>query len=550
VTFISFLQNIDTIWFWSIYSLSHQSVLLDAAGVFFAEYAAYVAAAILAAALIWPKENREKRRAAVIVSVVAAFVARYVVKYAIVFAYPRPRPFVDLSSVHPLITILPWENLQSFPSGHAIFFFALAAALYCFNKKIGLWAFFAATLVGTARVYAGVHWPSDVLVGAILGVLTGWLVFSIYKKYAKQFDACVDAIFNARTWLGVGIGAIALALFYILVFSNAFATEYRSATASVAERFFPLPTLDKADYDARLLALAHATTTSSGSQTSQGSLTSTTTSLWPIKTTYPNAGAILPFKRIVAYYGNFSSTQMGVLGEYPPEEMLMMLASTTDMWTAADPGTPALPAIQYIAVVAQGSAGKEGKYILRMPDDQIDFALDLASRAHGILILDVQVGKSTLERELPMLEKYLALPQVHLAIDPEFSMKYGDRPGTVIGAFDADDINYAAQYLAGIVNKYHLPPKVLVVHRFTEDMVTNYENIQPLPEVEIVMDMDGFGSKEKKYGTYYRVINPEPVQFTGIKLFYKNDVNPPANGLLSPAEVLKLTPAPIYVQYQ
>jgi hypothetical protein len=81
-------------------------------------------------------------------------------------------------------------------------------------------------------------------------------------------------------------------------------------------------------------------------------------------------------------------------------------------------------------------------------------------------------------------------------------------------------------------------------------MVTNYKKIQPLPEVQIVMDMDGFGSKEKKYGTYNRVIAPEPVQFTGIKLFYKNDVRPPANGLLSPAEVLKLAPAPIYIQYQ
>ena len=209
-----------------------------------------------------------------------------------------------------------------------------------------------------------------------------------------------------------------------------------------------------------------------------------------------------------------------------------------------------MPAIQYIAVVAQGSAGKEGKYILRMPDDQIDHALDMANRIQGLMILDVQVGKSTLQHELPMLEKYLAMPQVELAIDPEFSMKYNNPPGTVIGTFDATDINYAAQYLASIVNANHLPPKVLIVHRFTEDMVTNYKKIQPLPEVQIVMDMDGFGSKEKKYGTYSRVINPEPVQFTGIKLFYKNDIKPPSTGMLTPQEILNLTPSPIYIQYQ
>jgi len=160
-----------------------------------------------------------------------------------------------------------------------------------------------------------------------------------------------------------------------------------------------------------------------------------------------------------------------------------------------------VPAIHYIVAVAQAAAGKEGKYILRMPDDQIEHALDLASRIHGIVFLDVQVAQSTLQHELPQLEKYLKMPQVHLAIDPEFSMKHNERPGTVIGTFDAADINYAARYLADIVQTNHLPPKVLIVHRFTYDMVTNYKNIKPLPEVQIVMDMDGFGSKAKKYGT-------------------------------------------------
>jgi hypothetical protein len=269
-----------------------------------------------------------------------------------------------------------------------------------------------------------------------------------------------------------------------------------------------------------------------------------------VGTVYPNADAILPFKRIVAYYGNFYSKGMGVLGEYPTDQMLTMLGAEVKKWAEADPSTPTVPAIHYIAVVAQASAGKEGKYVLRMPDDQIDHALELAARIHGIVFLDVQVGKSTLEYELPQLEKYLKMPQVHLGIDPEFSMKSGNRPGTVIGTFDATDINYAAEYLAGLVRDNHLPPKVLVVHRFTKDMVTNYKKIRPLPEVQIVMDMDGFGSKEKKYGTYNRVVAPEPVQFMGIKLFYKNDARPPANGLLSPAEVLNLTPAPIYIQYQ
>ena len=352
--------------------------------------------------------------------------------------------------------------------------------------------------------------------------------------------------FRLMAYMGVAVFAIV----YTFGFSPLSSSEYRS---EIADRFIPLPELDKADYNKRLLALAHVSTTTETifTATTSVSVTSTTTpSIWPVKTVYPNASAILPFKRIVAYYGNFYSKGMGVLGEYPTDQMLTMLASTTDMWTTADPNTPAVSAIHYIAVVAQASAGKEGKYILRMPDDQIDHALELARRINGIVFLDVQVALSTLQHELPQLEKYLKMPQVHLGIDPEFSMKYGDRPGTVIGTFDANDINYAVEYLARLVRDNHLPPKILVIHRFTYDMVTNYKNIRPLPEVQIVIDMDGFGSKEKKYGTYNRVVAPEPVQFTGIKLFYKNDVRPPANGLLSPEEVLKLTPAPIYIQYQ
>lgn len=347
----------------------------------------------------------------------------------------------------------------------------------------------------------------------------------------------------------IGVVAVVAAIIYVCFFSSLVSTEYRSEAAKAIQDIIqPPPTLDTTDYDTRLLKLAHVEVSTTTSPSVQ--VASSTGRLWPVKTVYPNVGAILPFNRIVAYYGNFYSKGMGVLGEYPAEQMLTMLQAEVKKWEVADPTTPVVPAIHYIAVVAQASAGKEGKYILRMPDDQIDHALSLANQVHGIVFLDVQVGMSTLQHELPMLEKYLKMPQVHLAIDPEFSMKYGDRPGTVIGTFDAADINYAAQYLANLVKENNLPPKILVVHRFTQKMITNYKKIQPLPEVEIVIDMDGWGTKAKKNGTYVNVVAPEPVQFTGIKLFYKNDLKAPSTGMLTTDEVLRLTPAPIYIQYQ
>jgi hypothetical protein len=336
---------------------------------------------------------------------------------------------------------------------------------------------------------------------------------------------------------------------YLLAFSDLAASEYQSEAANIAKFFTPLPQLNTTDYDTRLLRLAHVPLATSTTPSAQVAST-THGRLWPVKAVYPKVGAILPFKRIVAYYGNFYSKQMGVLGEHSDEQLVSMLMAEAARWTAIDPKTPAMPAIQYIAVVAQGTAGREGKYILRMPDDQIDRAIALANKLHGVVFLDVQVGLSTVQHELPMLEKYLKMPQVHLGIDPEFSMKGGEKPGTVIGTFDAADINYAATYLAKLVNENKLPPKVLVVHRFTQAMVTNYRQIRPLPEVQMVIDMDGWGTQAKKKGTYNHIIAPEPVQFTGVKLFYKTDLKPPSTGLLSMEEVLALAPAPIYIQYQ
>ena len=274
------------------------------------------------------------------------------------------------------------------------------------------------------------------------------------------------------------------------------------------------------------------------------------THLWPVKTVYPNAGALLPFNRIIAYYGNLYSKGMGVLGQYPEYEMLAKLEVEVKKWEVADPHTPVVPALHYIAVVAQGSPGVMGKYIARMPNSEIDKVLAIAAKINAIVFLDVQVGFSDLQTEVPLLEKYLKLPNVHLGVDPEFSMKTGIRPGKIVGTLDATDINFSADYLAKIVRENNIPPKILVVHRYTQKMVTNYKQIKPLPEVQIVMDMDGWGGAAKKIGTYKNFIYPEPVQFTGFKLFYKNDVIATGTTLMTPEQLLKLNPRPSYIQYQ
>lgn len=276
-----------------------------------------------------------------------------------------------------------------------------------------------------------------------------------------------------------------------------------------------------------------------------------TTGRWPVKSKiYPIDGAILPFKRIVAYYGNLYSVKMGVLGEYPPAEVWRKLNAEVAAWNKADSLTPVQPAIHYIATVAQGTPMKDNSYIKRMPDQQIDSALTIAGMGNAIVFLDLQVGHSNVRQEVPRLEKYLKMKQVHLGIDPEFSMKDGSIPGRKIGSMDASDINFCSEYLAKIVKENHLTPKILIVHRFTQGMVKNYKDIKLRPEVQIVMNMDGWGEPILKRSTYKLYINKEPVQFTGFKLFYKNDLKKAPNIMLTPADLMKLKPLPVYIQYQ
>jgi hypothetical protein len=272
-------------------------------------------------------------------------------------------------------------------------------------------------------------------------------------------------------------------------------------------------------------------------------------SLWRnLKTPKPLPGSILPGKRVIAFYGNPLSKRMGILGEFPQDEMLRKLDEEVAAWRKADPSTPVQPALHLIAVVAQGAPGRDGKYRLRMDSALIEKVYGWARSRNALLFVDVQVGHSTLRQELPWLERFLKRPDVHLGIDPEFSMKDGKTPpGRKIGTFDAADINYAADYLAGLVTKYNLPPKVLVVHRFTRKGVTNADRIELDPRVQIVMHMDGFGAPWLKLDSFHHYIKREPVQFVGWKQFTKpkND-----NPRTSRETILKLYPTPVYVQVQ
>jgi hypothetical protein len=254
---------------------------------------------------------------------------------------------------------------------------------------------------------------------------------------------------------------------------------------------------------------------------------------------------LLPEHLIVAYYGNPLATEMGILGEVPPDQMLSRLKKQADAYAAADGSRPVLPALELVTPAAQGWPGEDGLYRARMKPELIEQVANWAEANNALLILDLQIGLSSVPAEVDVLLPYLRRPYVHLALDPEFAMSSGRAPGQVVGSLDAAAIDGAVHTLSQLVVSEHLPPKVLIVHRFTESMVTNAWAISHDPNVQVVVTMDGFGPPALKLAQYRSYVHDEGVGYSGIKLFYHHD-----NPLLTPGQVVGLDPHPDVVIYQ
>jgi hypothetical protein len=257
-------------------------------------------------------------------------------------------------------------------------------------------------------------------------------------------------------------------------------------------------------------------------------------------------GGPLTEHRLVSYYGHPLSEAMGVLGQYEPKEMVKHLKEQAKAYTKLDPDLPAKPTIELIASVAQGSPGSNGLYIKRTKPEMIEEYAKVAEETGCLLLLDVQIGHSTIAEEIEVIRPFLERPYVHLAIDTEYDMAPGEIPGEQIGSSSAEDIMGAARMLSEMVEKKTLPPKVLVIHQFAYEMITKKETIEPVANVEMVLHADGFGTPEQKIKKYHALVTQQPIQYGGFKLFYEQDAP-----LLSPKQTLKaLKPNPAVISYQ
>jgi hypothetical protein len=236
---------------------------------------------------------------------------------------------------------------------------------------------------------------------------------------------------------------------------------------------------------------------------------------------------------------------MGILGELKGAELaegLRKQAAAYQKLTTKE----VVMGYELVTVVAQGQPGQDGKYRRRESAAVIKSMLDEA-RANGFkLILDIQPAWSNVTDEVNAVKQFLAEPDVFLALDPEFAME--DRqhvPGKIIGTMQASEVNAAIEILEQIIRENHLPPKVLIVHQFTWNMLPGKMQIRPSELMDVVLDMDGFGDRSLKLSTYRAVLKQGPLAYSGVKLFYKQDTN-----LFAPTDVLKLDPQPAVVIYQ
>jgi hypothetical protein len=261
----------------------------------------------------------------------------------------------------------------------------------------------------------------------------------------------------------------------------------------------------------------------------------------------PPPRSVFETHQIVAYYGNPYSATMGILGEFEDrQELVRRLRAQADRHQALNPEKTVIPALHLIYAVAQADPGADGSYLIHMPDEMVEELIELTRANNMLLFIDLQNGRNNPVEEVTRVLKWLRNEHVHLALDPEFTLAPGENTRDDIGSLDGAVINQVQDLLQQVATEARIGNKVLIVHQFRPDMITNKSLIaQDHDRVDVVINMDGWGPPPGKLSKYEAHVTNEPVEYAGIKLFYRWDAP-----LLGETEIQGLTPRPNYIQYQ
>ena len=266
----------------------------------------------------------------------------------------------------------------------------------------------------------------------------------------------------------------------------------------------------------------------------------------PVNALVPTYNSVLERAQLVTLYGYPNTPPMGILGRGSPEQVADQAAEFAAAYDRLNGDREVIPAFHLITGVAQAHPTPDGTWISRMPPELISEYVELARERGMHVFLDEQIGWSDPLTEVKKLEPFLREPFVHVAIDPEFATKRaGSRPGLAIGGVTGAEINEVQRYLASIVATEGIPPKILMVHQFTPWMVTDRADIVDLFEVDLSIDMDGFGGIGIKLQHYDLFAVPEPSERPAIKVFLRYDTP-----VLTPEQIQALDPRPDIIVYQ
>lgn len=133
---------------------------------------------LISGLLLISKKTRRAGLTALLAVVFGAFATNVVIKNLVM----RPRPFIFDPSLTPLVTT---NDMNSFPSGHTTAAFAAATGWFLGMPRAWRWrgaVFLTAVLMGASRMYVGMHYPTDVLAGMVIGVAAGLLAGRVYEK--------------------------------------------------------------------------------------------------------------------------------------------------------------------------------------------------------------------------------------------------------------------------------------------------------------------------------------------------------------------------------
>jgi hypothetical protein len=256
--------------------------------------------------------------------------------------------------------------------------------------------------------------------------------------------------------------------------------------------------------------------------------------------------SVIPDNLLIGFCGAPGSTAMGRM--------------TGDLARAGDalsnqiekfPSTrPTMPVVELIATTVHRSPGRDGMYRSRAEDTTIQRYLDQARAAKGLLLLNIQPGRADFLPEVRAYERWLREPDVGVALDPEWAVEEGVVPGRKFGRTTGTELDGVAEYLGRLATDNGLPDKVMVYHQVAASVVRDEADLKPHVGVSAVKVVDGIGSAAAKQATWKQVMKQKPdhVQ-AGFKVFFDEDTRR-GNALMTPAEVMALTPTPAYVLYE